>query len=130
VACRYVKPDPGLYRPAEGNLLRRDAGKSRRPLGWTHRIGSEELVREMVGRTAARKESNTREGNCSPGAGTPWGQRNPFDKRFCPALWLERAFLDRDFTGVIHQDAAHGSLRVSDHTPGTGRGALPRICRG
>jgi GDPmannose 4,6-dehydratase len=43
-----VKPDPEPYRPAEGNLLRRDAGKTRRPLGWRHRIGFEELVREMV----------------------------------------------------------------------------------
>ena len=33
-------------------------------------------------------------------------QRNPFDKRFCPALWLERAFLDGDFTGVIPEVVA------------------------
>ena len=70
---RYVKPDPALYRPAEVHLLRGDAAKTRRALGWTHRIGSEELVREMVGRTAARWESNTREGNCSPGRGNPMG---------------------------------------------------------
>jgi len=29
-------------------LLRGDAGKTRRALGWTHRIDLEELVREMV----------------------------------------------------------------------------------
>ena len=45
---RYVQPDPDLYRPAEVNLLRGDAAKARRVLGWTHRIGFEELVREMV----------------------------------------------------------------------------------
>jgi GDPmannose 4,6-dehydratase len=50
---RYVKPDAELYRPAEGNLLGGDAGKTRRALGWTLRIGFEELVRDMVGRTAA-----------------------------------------------------------------------------
>jgi GDPmannose 4,6-dehydratase len=45
---RYVKPDPDLYRPAEVNLLRGDASKARRVLGWTQHIGFEELVREMV----------------------------------------------------------------------------------
>ena len=45
---RYVIPDPELYRPAEVNLLRGDSSKARRVLGWTHRIGFEELVREMV----------------------------------------------------------------------------------
>jgi GDPmannose 4,6-dehydratase len=43
-----VKPDPELYGPAEVNLLRGDAAKARRVLGWTHGIGFEELVREMV----------------------------------------------------------------------------------
>ena len=104
-----MKPGPDLYRPAQVHLLRGDAGKTRRALGRTHRTGSEELAREMLGRTATRWESNTREGNCSPGAGTPWGQRNPFDKRFCPALWLERAFLDGDFTGVMSALGARAS---------------------
>jgi GDPmannose 4,6-dehydratase len=45
---RYVKPDPELYRPAEVNLPRGDARKARRVLGWRHRIGFEELVRDMV----------------------------------------------------------------------------------
>ena len=54
-------------------MLRGDAGKTRRVLGWTHRIGSEELVREMVGRTAARWESNTREGKSLPRRGNPMG---------------------------------------------------------
>jgi GDPmannose 4,6-dehydratase len=45
---RYVKTDPELFRPAEINLLKGDAGKARRVLGWSHSIGFEELVREMV----------------------------------------------------------------------------------
>jgi len=44
----YVRPDPALYRPAEVNLLQGDYSKARRVLGWTHRIGFEDLVREMV----------------------------------------------------------------------------------
>jgi GDPmannose 4,6-dehydratase len=44
----YVVPDPDLFRPAEVNLLQGDASKARTKLGWTHRIGFEELVREMV----------------------------------------------------------------------------------
>jgi GDPmannose 4,6-dehydratase len=46
--CRYVKPAPALYRPAEVNLLQGDAAKARRVLGWRHRIGFEGLVREIV----------------------------------------------------------------------------------
>ena len=45
---RYVKPDPDLYRPAEVNLLKGDASKARRVLGWRDHTGFEELVREMV----------------------------------------------------------------------------------
>jgi GDPmannose 4,6-dehydratase len=45
---RYGKPDPELYRPAEVNLLRGDASKARRVLGWTHHIRFEDLVKEMV----------------------------------------------------------------------------------
>jgi GDPmannose 4,6-dehydratase len=45
---KYVVPDPELFRPAEVNVLRGDASKAHRVLGWTHRIGFEELVREMV----------------------------------------------------------------------------------
>jgi GDPmannose 4,6-dehydratase len=43
-----VTPDPDLYRPAEVNLLRGDASKARRVLGWRHHTGFEELVKEMV----------------------------------------------------------------------------------
>jgi GDPmannose 4,6-dehydratase len=44
----YVKTDPELFRPAEINLLKGDAGKACRVLGWSHSIGFEELIREMV----------------------------------------------------------------------------------
>jgi GDPmannose 4,6-dehydratase len=44
----YVKPDPELYRPAEVNVLMGDASKARAGLGWEHRIGFDQLVREMV----------------------------------------------------------------------------------
>ena len=45
---RYVTTDPELYRPAEVNLLLGDCSKARRQLGWTHKVGFEDLVREMV----------------------------------------------------------------------------------
>ncbi len=45
---KYVKAAPELFRPAEVNLLHGDASKARAALGWRHRIGFEQLVREMV----------------------------------------------------------------------------------
>jgi GDPmannose 4,6-dehydratase len=45
---QYVAIDPELYRPAEINLLKGDAAKARRVLGWRHRVRFEDLVREMV----------------------------------------------------------------------------------
>ncbi len=45
---KYVTTDPELYRPAEINLLRGDAAKARRVLGWSHHVTFPELVREMV----------------------------------------------------------------------------------
>ena len=44
----YVKTDEQLYRPAEVNLLRGNAAKAHRVLGWEPRIRFEDLVREMV----------------------------------------------------------------------------------
>jgi GDPmannose 4,6-dehydratase len=44
----YVRSDPQLYRPAEVNLLRGDACKAERVLGWKCQTRFEELVREMV----------------------------------------------------------------------------------
>jgi len=46
-AARRLRGGP-LFRPAEVNLLRGDASKARRVLDWTHHIGFQELVREMV----------------------------------------------------------------------------------
>jgi GDPmannose 4,6-dehydratase len=45
---KYLTTDPQLFRPAEVNLLKGDAGKAKRVLGWQHRIGFADLVREMV----------------------------------------------------------------------------------
>ena len=45
---QYVAIDPELYRPAEINLLKGDAAKASRVLGWRHRVRFEDLVREMV----------------------------------------------------------------------------------
>jgi len=43
-----VRIDPRYHRPTEVDLLLGDATKARQKLGWTHRVGFEELAREMV----------------------------------------------------------------------------------
>lgn len=43
-----VAVDPRLYRPAEVDRLVGEASKARKRLGWRHRIGFADLVREMV----------------------------------------------------------------------------------
>ena len=45
---KYVKTDEDLYRPSEVNLLLGDASKARQKLGWTHKVGFADLVREML----------------------------------------------------------------------------------
>ncbi len=45
---KYVAIDEDLYRPSEVTILQGDASKARRVLGWTHKVGFAELVREMV----------------------------------------------------------------------------------
>lgn len=45
---RYVAQDPRFMRPAEVELLIGDPAKARDQLGWTPRVGFEELVRMMV----------------------------------------------------------------------------------
>ncbi len=45
---KYVVVDRELFRPAEVNLLRGDAAKARRKLGWTPGVSFEQLVRMMV----------------------------------------------------------------------------------
>jgi len=68
----------------------------------------------MLGRTAEALGIETPERVIAPQAREPHGrQRNPFDKRFCPALWLERAFLDGNVTGVISHKRRWSALRGS-----------------
>jgi GDPmannose 4,6-dehydratase len=43
-----VRVDPRYFRPTEVDLLQGDPSKARAKLGWRHRIGFAELVREMV----------------------------------------------------------------------------------
>jgi GDPmannose 4,6-dehydratase len=45
---KYVIVDPGLYRPAEVDLLVGDPSKANRVLGWKPAVTFEDLVREMV----------------------------------------------------------------------------------
>ena len=45
---QYVRSDAELYRPSEVNLLQGDASLARSVLGWRHKTGFTELVREMV----------------------------------------------------------------------------------
>ena len=44
----FVKIDDKFYRPAEVDLLKGDASKARRVLGWQPRYSFEELIEEMV----------------------------------------------------------------------------------
>jgi GDPmannose 4,6-dehydratase len=43
-----IKIDPRYFRPTEVELLIGDPAKARAKLGWSHRIGLEQLCREMV----------------------------------------------------------------------------------
>ncbi len=43
-----VEVDPRYFRPTEVDVLQGDASKARKNLGWSYRIGFEELVRDMV----------------------------------------------------------------------------------
>jgi GDPmannose 4,6-dehydratase len=43
-----VKIDPDYFRPTEVDLLIGNPAKAREKLGWSHRIGLEQLCREMV----------------------------------------------------------------------------------
>jgi GDPmannose 4,6-dehydratase len=45
---KHVVVDPGLYRPAEVDVLLGDATKARQMLGWRPEITLEEMIREMV----------------------------------------------------------------------------------
>jgi GDPmannose 4,6-dehydratase len=43
-----IEIDPRYFRPTEVDLLLGDSAKARAVLGWRHRVGFDELVREMV----------------------------------------------------------------------------------
>ncbi len=43
-----VEVDPRYFRPAEVEILLGDPAKARQKLGWRHKVGFEDLVREMV----------------------------------------------------------------------------------
>ena len=45
---RYVKIDPRYFRPTEVEALRGDATRARETLGWTPKVGIDELVARMV----------------------------------------------------------------------------------
>jgi GDPmannose 4,6-dehydratase len=45
---RLVRVDPRYFRPTEVDLLLGNPAKARARLGWSHRIGFQDLVREMV----------------------------------------------------------------------------------
>ncbi len=48
-----ISIDPNYFRPTEVELLLGDPTKAREKLGWTHKTGFKELVREMVQRDLA-----------------------------------------------------------------------------
>ncbi|HXO03898.1 MAG TPA: GDP-mannose 4,6-dehydratase [Stellaceae bacterium] len=60
-----VAIDPRYFRPTEVYSLVGDASKARERLGWTHKIGFEALVREMVDNDVALLRSGTKR-NVSP----------------------------------------------------------------
>ncbi|MBT6118808.1 MAG: GDP-mannose 4,6-dehydratase, partial [Rhodospirillaceae bacterium] len=43
-----VQIDPGYFRPTEVPHLRGDATKAKEKLGWRHKTGFADLVKEMV----------------------------------------------------------------------------------
>lgn len=45
---KFMEVDKKFYRPAEVNLLMRDAGKARNTIGWQPTITFSELVKQMV----------------------------------------------------------------------------------
>ena len=52
-----VKQDPRFLRPAEVDLLIGDSSKAREKLGWTPKVGFEELVRMMVKNDIAEQKA-------------------------------------------------------------------------
>jgi len=55
-----IEVDPGYFRPAEVETLLGDARKAREKLGWTPKVGFEQLVEEMVDSDLAEAEAELR----------------------------------------------------------------------
>jgi GDPmannose 4,6-dehydratase len=56
-----IRIDPRYFRPAEVDLLLGDPSKAHKKLGWSHKIGFETLVSEMVQADLAAIDAGTRE---------------------------------------------------------------------
>jgi GDPmannose 4,6-dehydratase len=54
-----IEQDPRFFRPAEVDLLIGDPSKAREKLGWTPKVGFEELVRMMVDSDVAQLKELT-----------------------------------------------------------------------
>jgi len=57
-----VQVDPRYFRPTEVDLLQGDPSKAHEALGWRHRTGFADLVREMVEADLAQVQSDRRNG--------------------------------------------------------------------
>ena len=55
----YVGIDPKYFRPAEVEILQGDASKAKRNLGWTPKIGFEELIVGMVNHDLREAQNGT-----------------------------------------------------------------------
>lgn len=53
-----VEVDPRYYRPTEVDLLIGDSAKARQKLGWIHKTGIRDLLREMVQEDLAAMAQN------------------------------------------------------------------------
>ncbi len=61
-----IEIDPRYFRPTEVELLLGDPSKAREKLGWSHKIGFKQLVREMVEadlKTVAEEKGRRNHGN-------------------------------------------------------------------
>ena len=56
---RYIVVDPDLYRPAEVDHLRGDAGRARSILGWAPQVDFQRLIEMMVDADLARLEARS-----------------------------------------------------------------------
>ena len=59
---KLVRVDPRYFRPTEVDLLHGDPSKAHARLGWRHRTGFADLVREMVEADLAEVKREGRNG--------------------------------------------------------------------